>query len=159
MITEDIKIQPYEDFEYKQFVDMFYSYFLYDLEMEIEYSQIEEVCSDIVESAKKRVIFFDLLIIDGNPKGFIIYQIDSPERDWCQKIGFGFIREIFIEHDCRKKGFGKLLVSHAEEILKSMNVKEIYLTSDNEKFWIKCGYMKTDEKGYKNQEPIYIKRL
>ena len=139
---------------------MFYSYFLYDFQIDVQYSKIQEICSDIVERAKKQIISLDLLKINNQSIGFIIYQIDSPESDWCQKEGFGFIREVYIKKELRGKGLGRLLVDRAEEYLKNKGVQEIYLTSDNRGvFWNQCGYTKIDEIGYRNQYPIYIKRM
>lgn len=159
MQTKNIEIKPFEDFEFKFFVNMFYSYFLNELNLELQYLQIEEVCLNIVETVKKGVVFLDLLKIENEPKGFIIYQIDSPESDWCQKEGFGFIREVFVERELRGQGLGRFIVTHVENVLRNKNVNIIYLTSDNGTFWSKCGYEKTCETGYKNQEPIYIKRI
>ncbi len=48
-----------------------------------------------------------------------MYQIDSPKSDWCQKEGFGFIREIYINEELRNQGLGKILVDYAERFLKS----------------------------------------
>lgn len=66
--------------------------------------------------------------------------------------------KIFIKKELRKQGLGKLLLAHAEQSLNDKNVNQIYLTSDNnEAFWIQCGFIKTHEIGYKNEDPIYIK--
>lgn len=155
----NIKIKSFEEFYYKSFVNMFYAYFLHDFNIELQYSQVEEICLDIIEMVKKRIIFLDLLTINNEARGFVIYQIDSPKSDWCRKEGFGFIREVYIERELREKGLGGSLIAHVERILKDKNVEQIYLTSDNETFWSKCGFIKTDEIGYKNQEPIYVKRI
>lgn len=66
---------------------MFNSYFLNDFKIEVEYSKIQEICLGIMESTKKQVVYLDLMKINNKPIGFIMYQIDSPESDWCQKDG------------------------------------------------------------------------
>lgn len=154
------EIQSFQEADYESFVDMFNSYFLDDLKNNIQYLKIQEICSYLVETVKNKVVFLDLMKIYNKPIGFIIYQTDSPESDWCQKEGFGFIREIYIKKEFRDQGLGKLLVSSTEKRLKDMDVEHIYLTSDNSGwFWNQRGYIITDEVGYRNGHPIYIKTL
>lgn len=154
------EIESFEESDYESFVNMFNSYFLDDFKIELEHSKIREICLDIMERAKKQVIFLDLMRINNKSIGFIMYQIDSPESDWCQKEGFGFIREMYIDKGLRSQGLGKLLVAHAEKFLKYKNVEQIYLTSDNGGlFWNQCGYKITNKVGYRNEDPIYIKKF
>lgn len=158
MKTEEIG--AIKESDYESFVNMFNSYFLDDFKIEVEYSKIQEICLGIMESTKQQVVYLDLMKINNKPIGFIIYQIDSPESDWCQKDGFGFIKEIYIAKGLRNQGLGKLLVAHAEQSLKGKNVEQIYLTSDDSGlFWNQCGYKITHEKGYRNEDPIYIKKV
>lgn len=153
-------IKAIKEPDYESFVNMFNSYFLDDFKIELEHSKIEEICLDIMERTKKQVIFLDLMKINNKSIGFIIYQIDSPESDWCQKEGFGFIREVYIDKELRKQGLGKLLVAHVEQALKDKNIEQIYLTSgDSGLFWSQCGYKTTYETGYRNEDPIYIKKI
>jgi RimJ/RimL family protein N-acetyltransferase/GNAT superfamily N-acetyltransferase len=154
------EIKSFQEYDYKSFVNMFNSYLLHDLQMELQYPQIEEICAEIREMVRKQVVFLDLMKINNRNIGFIIYQIDSPRSDWCQKEGFGFIREVYIEKDLRGQGLGKLLSAHVEQSLREKNVVQIYLTADNcGAFWNQCGFTKTHEIGYKNQDPIYVKRI
>ncbi len=154
------EIRAIKESDYKSFINMFNSYFLDDFKIEVEHAKIEEICLDIMESVKKQVVFLDLMKINNKPIGFIMYQIDSPESDWCQKDGFGFIREVYIDKGLRNQGLGKLLVAHAEQSLKDKNVEQIYLTSDDSGlFWNQCGYKITDRIGYKNEDPIYVKKI
>lgn len=99
-------IKAIKEPDYESFVNMFNSYFLDGFKIELEHSKIEEICLDIMERTKKQVIFLDLMKINNKSIGFIIYQIDSPESDWCQKEGFGFIREVYIDKELRKQGLG-----------------------------------------------------
>lgn len=154
------EIKSFKECDYESFVNMFNSYFLYDFEIKLQYSKIKEICLDIIERVKKQVVFLDLMKINSKSIGFIMYQIDSPKSDWCQKEGFGFIREVYVDKELRNQGLGKFLVSHAEQSLKDKNVEQIYLTSDNNAtFWNQCGYTITNEIGYRNKNPIYIKKF
>lgn len=149
-----------KEFDFESFVIMFNSYFLYDFKIELQYSKIEEICSEIVENVKKRIINLDLIYNNNKSVGFIIYQIDSPKSDWCQKEGLGFIREIYIKQEFRGQGLSRLLVNHAEHFLKDSGVEQIYLTSENTGlFWNNLGYESTQELGYENNDEIYIKTI
>lgn len=73
--------------------------------------------------------------------GFIQIQIDKPESDWCERVGWGFIRELYIHPKYRRKQFGKQLVQYVEEYLTHKGVPAIYLTADKDfTFWKKMGY-------------------
>lgn len=154
------EIRSFKECDYDSFVNMFNSYFLHDFQIRLQYSKIEEICLDIIKRVKKQVVFLDLMRINNESIGFIMYQIDSPKSDWCQKEGFGFIREIYINEELRNQGLGKILVDYAERFLKNKNVEQIYLTSDNNAtFWTRCGYIMIHEIGYRNEDPIYIKKV
>lgn len=67
---------------------------------------------------------------------------------------------MYIDKELRKQGLGKLLVAHVEQALKDKNIEQIYLTSgDSGLFWNQCGYKTTYETGYRNEDPIYIKKI
>lgn len=99
-----------------------------------------------VQSARG-VISVDMAFIDGNPIGFSIYQIDTPDSDWCKRPGWGFLREFYIEPPHRNRGYGKALARHAVQCLQDRGAEAIYLTSDPEAlgFWAKCGFSDSDE--------------
>ena len=49
---------------------------------------------------------------------------------------------------------------NVEQALKDKNIEQIYLTSgDSGLFWNQCGYKITYETGYRNEDPIYIKKI
>ncbi len=160
VMDSNIEIKAFEESDYESFVNMFNSYFLNDCDIKLKYSEIEEICSEIIETSKREVSPLYLIKINKKPVGFIIYQIDTPRSDWCQKEGFGFIRELYIEKNFRKRGLGKLLFTHVEKILEDKSVEQIYLTADDAgEFWERCGFTKTSEVGYKNQIPIFLKHI
>ena len=100
----------------------------------------------IHDQHKKGIISISLLLDSDIPVGFSIYQIDTPESDWCKRPGWGFIREFYISPPYRKKGIGKLLCRHTEHQLRSMGAARLYLTADNAvPFWQKCGWTHTAE--------------
>lgn len=99
-------------------------------------------------------------MIEEKVAGFINYQIDTKESDWCEKEGWGLIREIAIGKNMRKNGLGKRLVLSTEKKLKKLGAKNIYLTSDEAKdFWLNCEYLDSGEYSKVNGDNIYIKVL
>lgn len=140
------------------FIKMFTKYFRDDFKIEITEEEIFKECSRMAEFSISEVSTLDLLFIEEEPVGFIYFQIDTPQSNWCEREGWGFIREIYIEPILRKSGFGARLISHAEERLYSRGAKNIYLTSDNNNtFWKSLGYNNTDEVSTINHDLIYEK--
>ena len=152
------EIRGYMEPDYTAFKEMFGEYFLNDFNIELTEKELENICREITQKVKENILFLDLLMLNNSAKGFIIYQIDSPSSDWCEKEGYGFIRELFIAADFRKKGYGKDLAVYAENKLWDLSVPYIYLTAyESKNFWIKTGYQDSGEVSAKNDDRIYIK--
>lgn len=128
----------------EQFADLLAAYFP-EVDSDIPEAILRErLLPHILSLHKKHTIYVDLLFADGKAFGFSIYQIDTPESDWCKRPGWGFIREFYILPQYRRQGFGKQLALHTEQRLKALGAKMLYLTSGSGGFWTKCGWMKTD---------------
>ncbi len=158
MILERFEIRPFYSNDMCDFREMFCTYFRNDLKLEIADNEVEPVCTKIADSMISGIISLDILRVDGKSVGFICYQIDKPDSDWCERDGWGNIREIYINCCMRRKGFGAILVAHAEKILYGKGVEHIYLTSDAaDEFWDSCGYKKTGKVCDINLSTIYEK--
>ena len=159
MIAGNIQIRPFCNNDFSNFAQVFGAYFKNDFNIEISEVDLEKLCLEIVESSITGVMTLDLLFLDGKMVGFILYQIDTPKSDWCEREGLGFIREIYVEQTLRGGGFGSKLVQNAEETLYNYGCDHIYLTSDESGgFWESCGYMNTGEISDINHDPIYEKK-
>lgn len=157
-VLENIEIRSFNNDDLKDFTKMFCTYFRSDFSIEITDDQVEELCSKIADNSNLGVTPLDVLMHDGKMAGFICYQIDSKKSDWCEREGWGFIREIHINPSLRGNGLGSILVAHVEEILFNKGAQNIYLTSDKTgEFWRLCGYTKTDKVSSFNNDPIYEK--
>jgi ribosomal protein S18 acetylase RimI-like enzyme len=158
MTLDNIEIRSYCADDLYNFKDMFSTYFRQDFQIHISDKQLDEICSEITENSISGITPLAMLLHEGKAVGFIIYQIDSPRSDWCERDGWGFIREIYVTPSMRGKGLGEILVTHAEKILYTNGVEQIYLTSDEaEKFWVSCGYNKTGSVSEINNDSIYEK--
>ena len=120
--------------------------FSVEYRVQLTEKQLDNIYNDIVELYNSKALYLDILLDNNLLKGFIIYQVDSPYSDWNEKEGYGFIREVYVVDELRKKGYGKKMVFHAERILQELDVPKIYITADDSKeFWIKMGYQETGE--------------
>jgi len=155
----NMEVRKYNDADFDAFAQMVGVYFIEDLKEPLNNNPPVGMCKEITQSVKDAIIYLDILHLDDTPVGFIMYQVDSPKSNWCEREGWGFIREMYVRKDCRKQGYGKILVSHAENELKKLSVPYIYLTSSNDSFWLSVGYVGTDEICEKNNLHILIKQL
>ncbi|BCJ98713.1 GNAT family N-acetyltransferase [Anaerocolumna chitinilytica] len=158
MELKKVEIRPYSDIDMANFIRMFCSYFRTDFKYDISDKKSEELCNKIADSVMTGVTALDMLAVNGELVGFISYQVDSQKSDWCEREGWGFIREMYISHNMRRKGLGSILVDHAEMMLYDKGTKHIYLTSDEAgEFWRSCGYTETKSLSTINHDPIYEK--
>ena len=154
----EYKIHSYSDSDYDALNEMLAICFHQDYKMPLTKEQLDMWQNTLIRYASAEVVFIDILTIDDAAQGFILYQIDSPESDWCVKEGYGFIRELYVAANLRGRGYGKALVSHAESQLKRRCVPRIYLTTDDATdFWIKMNYQDSGEICSSNNMPIFIK--
>ncbi|MCL1820034.1 MAG: GNAT family N-acetyltransferase [Oscillospiraceae bacterium] len=151
-------IQMYTSPHYNVFKDMLRPCFNKDYKIPLTEQQLNELCEEIVQLTEKQIAFLDLLFLDGVAKGFVLYQVDTPKSDWCEKETWGCIREFYIDSDIRGKGFGKILALHTEDKLRELSVPHIYLTADYAVgFWIKIGYSDSGEICKRNDGRILVK--
>jgi N-acetylglutamate synthase-like GNAT family acetyltransferase len=158
MRLERVEIRPFSYKDAYRFNEMFSTYFRDDFKIEISDAKMEVICSEIADRVTSENASMDMLLVDSDLAGFIYYQIDNPKSDWCEREGWGFIREIYIKNDLRGKGLGTKLVAHVENELYNKGARNIYLTSDEMgQFWNFCGYKKTEKLSDINHDPIYEK--
>lgn len=163
--NEIINIKILEKSQYVEFKAMFCDYFINDLAKNLDKNFICEriLGSQVLKLYEQGVIYIDILYINDQAKGFIIYQIDSSNSDWCERVGHGFIREFYIDRDSRKKGLGSLLLKHIENTLLKLGIENIYLTSNSsdyvKKFYIRNGYMCENAINKFNKNEYFSKKL
>jgi len=155
----DLKIRKLEESDFDAFAQLVGLCFREDYKLELNDAQVNEVSKTMTQQAKNDIAHTDLLCVDGIAIGFIQYQIDSPKSDWCEKEGWGCIREMYISNEYRKKGYGKTLATHAENELKKLLAAHIYLTTDDAlDFWLNVGYVDSGEICEKNDGNILVKQ-
>lgn len=117
-----------------------------DLKMELASEAIREKIwrGIFVGGWENGALCIALAVVNGEVIGMAVYQIDSRESDWCEREGWGCIREFFIQPNYRGMGYGRRLADYAERELRE-KAERLYLTADSAVgFWRACGYEKTD---------------
>lgn len=162
--NKKIEIRSYSEENHKDFEKLFINYWLMDLKNDhtVDVIKIKVINECIVPHLKKGATFADMIYENNKPVGFILYQVDKSISDWCKREGWGFIREFHIEKTHRKRGYGSMMVGHMESKLKEKNVKNIYLTTDNDVaklFYKSCFYLDSGEIDDTNNGSIFVKSL
>lgn len=120
--------------------EMFVAYFTEDSDLPAEIVE-QKLCGFLLSQWEKGVLRIAVAQDDGVPMGFAIYQIDTPESDWCKRPGWGFIREFYILPGHRRRGYGTQLAQWTAQRLREMGAARLYLTADSAiAFWQRCGY-------------------
>jgi GNAT superfamily N-acetyltransferase len=90
--------------------------------------------------------------------GFVIYQIDGIENDWCIHEGWGDVREIFVEKSNRRQHIGSALLAYAEQQLSGLPL--FALPSDeSESFFLSHGYRDSLELESTTSCKIFLKNI
>lgn len=115
----------------------------------------------VVADCKAGLLSICLIDDDEETVGFAIYQTDRPENEWCEKEGWGNIRELYIAPASRGKGLGTFLLKTCEMFLGESGAKNCYcLPADGtEGFFISCGYAESEERCEELDCPFFIKEL
>lgn len=84
---------------------------------------------------------------EGGLCGFVIYQIDSIENEWCLREGLGTVRELYVTPAMRGRGIGSALLRYAEAQLKERGAQKFYIlpAEGTQTFFISRGYEEADE--------------
>lgn len=130
-----------------QFTDLLSAYFS-ELDSDIPEDILRGKLTDLIEDQhSKGIIRISLAANNKTLTGFSIFQIDTPESDWCKRPGWGFIREFYVAPDSRHQGYGSRLAAHTEQCLREMGAEKLYLTSDHAALTFRqhCGWHPTEE--------------
>ncbi len=145
-------IKKYEETMQQDLLKMLITYLNDDLKCDWKERFIEKRIFKLFEEKwREEVVFIDVIEEDNQLVGFAIYQIDTPQSDWCKKQGWGFIREVYVQKEYRGLGYGYKLAKEVEQVFCEKNIKDVYLKTDDAiLFWEKCNYVdigEVDEEG------------
>lgn len=149
-----MKIQPLTNQTLKKFEELFCDYYN---EMQCD-ENMPHLFDEFILADWKAELISVALAVEGEPVGFVIYQIDGIENDWCIHEGWGDIRELYVMPSLRKKGLGTQLLKFAEEELKGL---PLFVLPDEscEAFFEKNGFSDSGEKESETECKIFVKGI
>lgn len=142
------------------FVSMMTACFTEDYALDLTVADVRhKVSPHFLELDAREISPILLAFRDGAPVGFAIYQIDSPRSDWCERVGWGFVRECYVVPEARRVGVATQLIRAVERRLTESGATDAYLTADDAvEFWEALGWQRTDVVA-KNEGIVLEKRL
>ena len=151
-----LRVYPLKDTEKEIFENLFKEYYA---ELGCTDDTAHLVDEYIIPDLLAGLLHVDLLSVDGEVAGFVIYQVDDINNEWNLKEGWGDIREIYISPVHRRKSFGKFLLYTAEMKLNDAGVGKAYcLPYENAlPFFTACGYSDSLEYCEELDCNIYVK--
>ncbi len=141
----------------------------YDAEIDIgkrpeplSMERIQKIALYILRCADRADSWLELLYAQGNPVGFLFYEVDDGSYGAPETLGYGFIREFYIRPGYRRHGFGSRSFAKIEDTFRKHGVKQMWLTCDTEAgapFWRSLGFNNTEKRCQKNNINIYVKPI
>ena len=142
-----MEIELYDEAHRRQFEDLFVNYFTLDFHAPFSEAMIRsDIVPKYVDRSVRGVAPLLMAFEDGEPIGFINFQIDSEASNWNERPGWGMIRELHVAQAWRRRGVGSVLADIATRVMKESGATRAYLTTeDTFDFWEALGWEKTDE--------------
>lgn len=142
------------DFDNFDFQNMFKSYFG-ELGVSVSnWSRLFKAMND--ENRNLAYLRYDE---SGRPIGFIQFTVITFSSGFFEAKA-GFIREFWVNSNCRNLGYGSELLRLAEEYFINNRVYKSILTTDTaERFYVRHGYVKDIDITAKNEFDVFVKVL
>lgn len=112
------------------------------------------------ESESFRILH--LCYTEGEIVGFLYVKIDQPDDKGYHRTGQGYIMEFYVLPEHRRKGYGRIMVSHIEHFFREQGVTQMYLTADpvtGKPFWSALGFTSKGEFSPDNGQEIFEKAI
>lgn len=123
---------------------------------------LKKFIASIVAMSEDKDRFVELCYLDEHLIGFAYGKIDREEHRGYVHPGWGYVMEFYVKPEYRRKGYGKEIYKHLENIFKSNGVSNVWLTADpitGEPFWSAVGFTNNGEKSPENNLYIYEKEV
>ncbi len=94
--------------------------------------------------------------------GFLYGKIDHADHRGYIKPGYGYVMGFYVKPQYRRKGYGKRMLAHLEQLFALNGAERMYLTADpvtGKPFWEALGFENTGEISPDNQLDIYEKAV
>lgn len=139
---------------------------IHESDLEVEHLSDDEIAdwldARIKIQGKRDTMHFELIINNDLLVGFAMYAIDLGGIKGIIEAGYGYIMELYIMPDFRRKGLASEVFIHMEDILKNQGAQRMYLTPDpvnGVPFWESVGFSDCGKIDPDNKMPIYLKDI
>lgn len=129
---------------------------------EISEETLKKFIASIVSMSEDKDRFVELCYLDEELIGFAYGKIDREEHRGYVRPDWGYVMEFYVKPEYRRKGYGKEIYKHLENLFKSNGISNIWLTADpvtGEPFWSAVGFTNSGEKSPENNLYIYEKEV
>lgn len=123
---------------------------------------LKKFIASIVSMSEDKYRFVELCYFGEDLIGFVYGKIDCEEHRGYVRPGWGYVMEFYVKPEYRRKGYGKVIYKHLENIFVLNGVCNIWLTADpitGESFWRAIGFTNSKEKSPENNLYIYEKHI
>ncbi len=123
---------------------------------------LKKFIASIVDMSEDKDRFVELCYLDEHLIGFAYGKIDRKTHRGYVRPGWGYVMEFYVKPEYTRKGYGKEIYKHLENIFKSNGVSNVWLTADpvtGEPFWSAVGFTNSREKSPENNLYIYEKLI
>lgn len=139
---------------------------IYEGDQEVEHSTDDEIANWLIGrveiQGQRDTMHFELIFNNDILVGFAMYAIDLGGIKEIIEAGYGYIMELYIMPNFRRKGIASEVFIHIEDILNNQGAQRIYLTPDSANavlFWESVGFSDCGKIDPDNKMPIYLKDI
>ncbi len=139
---------------------------IYEGDIEIQNKTDNEIAGWLIGriniQGQRDTMHLELIYSDEILVGFAMYAIDLGGIKGIVEAGLGYIMELYILPEYRRKGIASKVFSHMENVLQNQGALQIYLTPDSGSgipFWKNAGFRDSGKTDPDNKMPIYIKEI
>ncbi|HBL84697.1 MAG TPA: hypothetical protein DDZ99_07305 [Clostridiales bacterium] len=125
---------------------------------------------EIVLGLRKRIgiqgsrkdMHFEIVLLNNEVIGIAMFAIDLGTIYGLLEPGYGTVMGFYIKPEYRRRGYGKELYMHIEDVLKNDGTSKMYICPDavtGVPFWSAMGFRDSGKFDPDDKKPIYIKRI
>ncbi len=148
-----------------EFIDFMHNY-VKELDAHLNKSTSAEAVDrwikSIINLQGEKGRYLEYCLVNERKIGFLYGKIDKAEHCGYKKPGYGYIMEFYVIPEFRLNGCGKQMLRRIEQLFSNEGVKRMYLTAvpvTGKPFWVKTGFVPTDEISPENNLQIYEKSI
>lgn len=123
---------------------------------------LKKFIASIVSMSENKDRFVELCYLGEDLIGFAYGKIDREKHRGYVRPGWGYVMEFYVKPEYRRKGYGKEIYKHLENIFMLNGVCNVWLTADpitGEPFWSAVGFNNSGERSPENNLYIYEKNI